>query len=63
MKYKLLNPPEGLEVAGVVYSDAKDHVEDEFWSFIQMEITYPKTEQDFADQLLNTFIDQHGMTK
>lgn len=63
LKYTLKNPPQGMVVTGIAYSDAQEHVADRFWSFVQMEITFPQNKSDFADALLNTFIDQHGLTK
>lgn len=63
IKYSLKNPPEGYMVSGIVYSDASDHLKDQFWSFVQMEITYPASQKDFANAILNIFVDQHGITK
>lgn len=59
-RYSKESPGEGLEINGVAYSDAQDHLVDNMWSFTKMEITFPVKKSSFAESLLDFFIDQQG---
>jgi hypothetical protein len=61
--YTLPNTPEGLEVRGVVFSDAPDHLQDRMWAFTQMEAVLSPRQRDLAREILDLFVTRRGFLK
>ena len=61
--YSLPNTPEGLEVRGVIFSDAQDRIQDRMWAFTQMEVVLSRGQRHLARGILDVFITQRGLLK
>lgn len=58
IRYQLPNTPDGLEVNGVAYFKVSGNTQP---YFIEMELTLPLAQHDFAVMLLNTFIERQKL--
>lgn len=50
-----------FEIYGFAFSDAEDHFQDQQWSTLMMEISLPKEERQFAQDIVNIFIQQYDL--
>jgi hypothetical protein len=55
-RYTLPSTADSLEVNGIVYSDAQDHIKDSMWAFTKIETVFPVDQRDLAMTLLDVFI-------
>lgn len=61
VSYTLPVADKNLELNGVAFSDAQDHLKDGMWAFERMEIVLPSSQNNLALELLDDFIKQENL--